>query len=602
MSRREYAPGFSRSPEFSKSVPRGFVYGLAMSSTGRETDKGRKGKDDAPSTASAYANRGGALQAQGKLDEALESFDRAISLEPDYAEAFSARGTILFALGRADEALASFDKAILLEPRNANGYYNRGFALQTLARFPEALESYDKAILVDRSASDAHFNRGNVLFALERYHEALASYDEAIALKPDFAEGHNGRGKALQALNRPEDALKSYERAIALKPRYAEAFNNHGVALHALGRLKDALLSCERALGFNPSDAVAWNNRGLVLKDLKRPREAIANFDRAIALAPDFAEAFFNRALAELSLGAFGPGWADYEHRRGVKIYAPARAAVDAPEWTGENLSGRSILVCSEQGNGDIIQFCRYLITLRELGADVSFLIPERLAAILANLSGRIRLSSSPSPSDRFDFQCALMSLPHRLKLSAISAAPAYLRAEPQLVEAWRARIGRSGLKVGISWQGGVWQGGPAVTARSFHVRELYPLSRLDGVRLISLQKNLGTEQLAEVSPDMRVEALGEDFDAGPNAFTDAAAVMESLDLVVSCDTSIAHLAGALGRPVWVALKFAPDWRWGLEGKETRWYPSMRLFRQKAPEDWGPVFREIAAEMRTLRL
>jgi tetratricopeptide (TPR) repeat protein len=586
----------------SQNLSEDFVYGPAMSITGKETDKGSMGKDEVPSAARAYANRGGALQAQGKLGEALESFDRAISLEPDLWEAFSARGTILFALGRADEALASFDKAIFLEPKGANGFYNRAFALQTLGRFPEALESYDKAILLDGSAADAHFNRGNVLFALERYAEALAGYDEAIALKPDFAESHNARGKALQTLNRVEEALNSYEQAISLKPRYAEAFNNHGVALHALGRLKDALLSCERALGLNPTDAVAWNNRGLVLKDLKRAHEAIASFDRAIALAPDFAEAFFNRALAELSLGVFAQGWADYEHRRGVRIYAPARAPIEAPEWSGENLSGRSILVCSEQGNGDIIQFCRYLFALSELGANVSFLIPERLAAILANLTGRIHLVSSLSPSDRFDFQCALMSLPHRLKLSSIPTAAPYLRAEPRRVEAWRARVGTGGLKVGISWQGGVWQGGPAVTARSFHLRELFALCRLGGVRLISLQKNLGVEQLAALPPGMRVETLGEDFDSGPDAFADTAAVMASLDLVVSCDTSIAHLAGALGCPAWVALKYAPDWRWGLEGKETRWYPSMRLFRQRTPDDWGPVFREMAAEMRSLPL
>jgi tetratricopeptide (TPR) repeat protein len=572
-----------------------------MPGAANETDKGRGRSEDTPSTADAYANRGGALQAQGKLEEALESFDLAIRLDPDYGQAFSARGTILFALGRADEALASFDSAILLEPENADGFYNRGFALQTLGRFPEALESYDKAILLDRKAPDAHFNRGNVLFALDRYQEALASHDEAIAVKPDFAEAYNARGKTLHALDRLGDALKSYERAIALKRGYAEAFNNHGVALQALGRLKDALLSSERALGLNPRDAVAWNNRGLILKDLKRPREAIANFDRAIALAPDFAEAFFNRALAELSLSAFAQGWADYEHRRGVKIYAPVRAPIDAPDWAGEDLSGRSILVCSEQGNGDIIQFCRCLLMLEKLGADAAFLIPERLTAILANLSGRVRLVSSLSPADRFDFQCALMSLPYLLALSSIPATAPYLRAEPRRVEAWRAKIGSGGLKVGISWQGGVWQGGPAVTARSFHLRELHPLSALDGIRLISLQKNLGTEQLAALPSAMRVETLGEDLDAGSDAFADTAAVMESLDLVVSCDTSVAHLAGALGRPVWVALKYAPDWRWGLEGKDTPWYPSMRLFRQRTPDDWGPVFREIAAEMRTLR-
>jgi tetratricopeptide (TPR) repeat protein len=559
-------------------------------------------RDRGQSAARAHADRGGLLQAQGKLEEALFSFDRALALDPDYSEALNARGTILFALGRMDEALSSFGKAIALKPHAADGFYNRAVALQKLGRLEEALASYDRAAELDPNAADAAFNRADVLFALERFEEALACYDRAIALRPGSAESYNSRGKALQKLNRLDEALKSYERAITLKSNFAEAFNNRGVALHMMGRYDDALLSYDRALALEPKDAFAWNNRGLVLKDLRRPKEAISDFNRAIALKEEFSEAFFNRALAELALGDFRQGWADYEHRRGVKVYAPARAPIDAPEWSGEDLGGRSILVCSEQGNGDIIQFCRYLPLLADRGAEVAFLIPQRLSGLLSGLSDRVRLQSSVSVSDRFDFQCALMSLPYRLEtnVSNIPSSPSNLRTDARRVERWRETIGARGLKIGISWQGGVWQGGPAVTARSFPLSELRPLARLEGVRLVSLQKNLGVEQLETLPPDMMVETLGEDFDAGPDAFVDTAAAMESLDLVVACDTSIAHLAAALGRPVWVALKYAPDWRWGLEGQATSWYPSMRLFRQRTPNDWGPVFREMAAELKTV--
>ena len=568
-----------------------------MSSTSKEADQESK-----TSAARAHAQSGGALQAAGKLEEALESFNRALALAPDYPEALNARGTILFALGRPEAALADFAKAIILNPGSPDGFYNRGVALQKLGRLEESLKSYDEAISRDRNSTDALFNRGESLFALGRYDEALASYDDAIGLKPDYAECHNGRGKALQRLGRLEDAVRSHERAIARKAGYAEAFNNRGVALRMMDRLNDSLLSCERALALDPADAIAWNNVGLVLTDLRRPKDAIAAFARAIAIKSDFSEAFFNRALVELAVEDFAHGWADYEHRRGVQTYAPARAPIAAPEWAGEDLAGRSILVCSEQGNGDIIQFCRYLPMLAARGALVAFLVPGRMAAILGGLSDRVRLVSSLGPNESFDFQCALLSLPYRLGTERLDIPPAAacLRADQTRVPGWREKIGTHGFKIGISWQGGVWQGGPSVTGRSFPVRELIPLARLPGVRLISLQKNLGVEQLENLPAEMRVETLGEDFDGGPDAFADSAAVMESLDLLVSCDTSIAHLAGALGRPAWVALKFAPEWRWGLEGQKTPWYPSMRLFRQRTPNDWGPVFREMASALKDI--
>jgi hypothetical protein len=248
---------------------------------------------------------------------------------------------------------------------------------------------------------------------------------------------------------------------------------------------------------------------------------------------------------------------------------------------------------------GDIIQFSRYLPLLAESGAAVTFLVPEKLHGILRGLPGKIRLISSLTRNDRFDFRCALMSLPCRLGADPtnVPLSIPYLATDRKRAAEWQRRIGPQGFKIGISWQGALWHGGAAIVGRSIPLMEFYPLSQIPNVRLISLQKNHGVEQLAALPAGMTVETLGDDFDAGPDAFADTVTVTEHFDLIITCDTSIAHVAGALGRPAWVALKNVPEWRWMLNGSRSPWYPTLRLFRQQIRGDWSAVFREMASEL-----
>ncbi|MEA2824301.1 MAG: hypothetical protein QOF03_783 [Alphaproteobacteria bacterium] len=551
-----------------------------------------------PNVASVHRDRGITLGQLGRADEAFASFDQAMALKPDYAELFAHRGNLLQQLGRIDEGLANYDKAIARRAGSPAVYYNRGVALSKLNRFDEAIESFEKSIALKPDYVAPHVKRGTVLLELRRYDDALASFDRAVALKPDDAEAFYNRGVAFQELARPADAIASYGRAIALQKNFAGALNNRGNAFKALQRFEDALMDYDQAIAASPDFADAFYNRGIVLFELKRPDEALASYDRAILLKPDYAEALFSRGLCKLAMGLTA-GWNDFEHRWRIKNYPAMDAVTDTPLWSGEDLSGRSILVCAEQGLGDIIHFSRYVPRLVESGANVSLLAPDKLHGILRGLPGKIRLASAVAANDRFDFRCALMSLP-RLSGGDLTNVPLsipYLALDPTRAAQWQQRIGSHGFRIGISWQGALWHGGAEIVGRSIPLMEFRPLSQIPGVRLISLQKNFGVEQIAQLPADMTVETLGENFDAGPQAFADTVAVAEHLDLIITCDTSIAHVMGARGRPTWIALKYVPEWRWGLTGSQSPWYPTARLFRQQMRGDWSAIFREMAAEL-----
>jgi len=301
-----------------------------------------------------------------------------------------------------------------------------------------------------------------------------------------------------------------------------------------------------------------------------------------------------------LRLGDYRGGWRDFEWRWKVEGFPSTRPNVKAAEWQGEKLDGRRLLVFNEQGLGDVIQFVRYLPRLLEREAKVTLLAPAKLARLLRPLTAQMEVISTIKGDEVFDFQCALMDLPLRFKtdVSSIPNKVPYLGAEQGLVARWRERIGSHGFKIGIAWQGNPQ--GKIDEGRSILVENFAPLSRLPGVRLISLQKQYGLDQLIRLPADVRIETLGDDFDSGPDAFIDTAAVMENLDLIITSDTSIAHLAGALGRPTWVALKYVPDWRWMLDRVDSPWYPTLRLFRQSERDNWKPIFSNIQRELRLL--
>ena len=542
-----------------------------------------------------------ALQ-RGAFEDAERSIRLALAINPNVPPAHRHHGVALVQLGRFEDALTSFTKAIALKADDAEAFGQRANALQELDRFEEAIRDYDHAVVLRPDFFPAYNNRGLALARLNRLDEALASIDRAIALKPDYAAAHKNRGDVLMALKRPAGALASYNRVIALEPKSSAALNNRGNILKDLERFDEALESYDAAIAAASNLAEAWYNRGIVLLELKRPHDALSSYDRAIALKLDYAEALVGRGLCKLAMGRFDTGWRDYENRWRVPSHPALYAPTNTPLWSGEDPRDRSILVCAERGFGDIVHFSRYVPSLAEQGARVSFLVPQKVQRILGGLPESVRLISMVADSDQFDFHCALMSLPCLLHIERADTPLSipYLAIDAHRAADWKRRVGEGGFKIGICWQGAAWQGGASITGRALPLSAFHTLSQLEGVRLISLQKEGGLEQLASMPPGMAVETLGDDFDAGPDAFVDTIAVMEHLDLIVTCDTSIAHVAGARSRPVWIALKHVPEWRWGLEGESSPWYPTARLFRQKTRGDWAGVFAEMASELRKL--
>jgi tetratricopeptide (TPR) repeat protein len=512
-----------------------------------------------PGDAIAHSNYGGVLDALGRRQEALEHYERALAIQPDFTDAILNRAAALCALDRPDEALESLDHLLATQPRNILALYNRSVALAGLERFEDAVLACDAALAVDPNSADAWANRGVCLSRLQRCAEAVESYDRAIRLTPGVMQIHINRGSALAALARYPEAMAAFDRAV----------------------------------GLDPGSAHAWFNRGVTLTEMKRIADAIKSYEIALSLASDYAQADYNRALCLMQLGRLEEGYQGYEARRRLALEP---ALYPQPYWSGEDIAGRTLLVRGEQGLGDIIQFSRYIPLLQERRAQVILMVQPHMMRLMSSLDPPPQIVAWNDVPPAFDYHIALESLPglFHTSLDTIPASIPYLAAEPALVAKWKEKLGEHGFKVGIAWRSSAHG---ASIGKTFSPAHFEALSKIPGVRLISLQKADESAELNDLPSGMVVEQLGAEFDAGPDAFVDSAAVMQSLDLVISSDTGLAHLAGAMGRPVWVALKHVPDWRWMLERADTPWYPSMRLFRQTAPGDWASVFAPIEAAM-----
>jgi tetratricopeptide (TPR) repeat protein len=535
-------------------------------------------------------NRGNVLQKLGRFEEALADYESALKLRPVYSQALYNRGIALQRLGRFAEAVAAFDAALVQKPAYPEALCNRGNALNDLKRFAEALASYDAALQLRPEFPQAEINRANVLFAQDRHAAAVEACDALLRRDPQHPQALCVRGAALHRLSRLDEGLASLDKALRVSADFPEALLNRGNILQELGRLDDALQSYEDALKFRADYPEVLSSRGVALKELARVDEAIASFKEALRLKPDYPDAHNNLAGALLLKGDFAAGLAAYE-ARWDRSNAPRRTLRSTlPTWRGEPLAGRRILVWDEQGLGDLIQICRFLPLLKERGAEVTLLGRRSTFRLLATLPDPPRFIERVADESEYDFQIALMSLPFAFetRIDAIPVQVPYLYAEPQRVAKWAASIGDHGFRIGICRHGNA----KINLGRSVPLDAFAALAAIEGVRLISLMKDTETEARSE---SVKVEMLGPQFDAGPDSFLDTAAVMAHLDLVVTSDTSIAHLAGALGRPTYLALKHVPDWRWLMHGERSPWYPTMRLFRQIERGDWQPVFARMAA-------
>ncbi len=519
---------------------------------------------------------------------------KAVAVNPSIADAHYNRGVALGELKRTVEALESYERAIALRADYADAYFNRGVALAELDRPTEAVESYDRAIALKPDYAEAYNNRGIAFSRLQRYVEALASYEGAIAHQPDYARAYNNRGVALRELDRSAQALESYDRAIALRPDYAEAYNNRGIALAELDRPEEALESCERAVALRPGYAEAFYNRGNALRDLNRIKEAVDSYERAIALAPDYASAHWNLADCRLLLGDFALGWQEYEWRWKLAQNDNGLREFEQSLWLGaQTLKGRTILLHSELGVGDTFHFCRYAKEVAALGANVVLEVQPSLLTLLADLEGVAQVVPRGAPLPAFDYHCPLMTMPLAFKtdLATIPANIPYVRSDPARVAAWREKLGdKRKPRVGLVWSGSMLLKNDK---RSMALAEMLPLVA-DWAEWVCLQKEVGESETGLLASRPDVRFVGGEL----QDFADTAALLDLMDIVVSVDTGVAHLAGAMGKPVWILLPFIPiDWRWMLDREDSVWYPTARLFRQSANRDWASVIGRVNEEL-----
>ncbi len=566
----------------------------------------------APNLAEAYGNRGIVLCDLNRRLEALADYDKAISLRPDFAEAWCNRGDLLRELGRLTEALESCETAIGFRAGLADAHCNRGLVLRELKRWDAALASLDRALAIAPDHAAARYNRGLILKDLRQWEAALDDYDRAIAISNGYAEAYRSRGIVLLELRRSSDALASIDKAISIDPRFAEAYSSRGTVFHKLKQFEQALADFDKAIDLKADLWEAHFNRGSVLQALGKVDAAIASYDQAIALNPSDPPAHLNKAMALLSIGDYANGWIEYEWRwdelKGAPNAKLATRVFPQPLWLGEApIGGKTILLHGEQGLGDTIQFCRYVALVADLGAKVILEVPSALATLLRCLPGVAKLIVSGEAPPPFDCHCPLLSLPLAFKttLETIPDKSPYLESNREKVRYWKDKIGEHRkLRVGLVWSGGFRPDQPELwevnERRNIPLAQLEPLNNPD-VEFFSLQKGQAAEAEAAAliakgwgGPHMN------DFTGFLADFSDTAALIENLDLVISVDTSTAHLAGALGKPVWILNRHDSCWRWLLNRSDSPWYPTVRLYRQERAGDWEDVVRRVEHDLMAL--
>lgn len=537
-----------------------------------------------------------ALQ-RGKHARAERLLRDVIASDPRHVPALMILGTLYGQRGRSDQAAAQFERVIALHPDNADAHYNLGAALADRGSKERALDCYRAALAAEPGHTNALNNLAAELLLLERWDEVLAVLEQPCRERPGDPLLLSKLGVALKERGRVDEAVAVLKQAIRAQPAEATARANLGLALRQAGRLDEAVESLRRAVLLDPSAANYHQQLGLTLYEHGKVEPAIESLRRAIALSPQSAELRSHLGMMLLAKGEFREGWAEREYRATAQRPAD-RPRIDAPVWKGEPLTGKSILVYSEQGAGDTLQFARYLPKLATMAAAVTFEVQPRLMPILGRLSHSVSMVAEADSGQRFDYQCALLSVPGACgtDLSNIPSEVPYLAADEALAARWGAKIAGNGFKVGICWQGNT--GFLADRQRSIPLHQFAPLAEIPGARLFSLQAPPASAQIAGSAFSHRIETVGEAVDQEAGSFMDTAAVMMHLDLIIACDTSVAHLAGALGRPVFIALSHAPDWRWLRQREDSPWYPTARLFRQDKAGEWTPVFDRIAAAVR----
>jgi len=549
-----------------------------------------------PQLAAAHDNLGLCLMAQRRSEDAAASFGRALAIDPGNAQTHCNLANALWQTGASAAAIEGWRQATSLAPEFARAHFELAGALAHAGQTAEAIAAYQAVLRLRPDVPEAAMNLARLYGESQAFAEAVRWWRRTVELRPTWAEAHHRLGCALLRNGQPTDAIAALRAAVTLEPRLAEAHNNLGVALTEAGQIAAAIEHYQRAVALSATNHEALFNLGNAWLSEGDVSAALEQYDRAIALRPDYVEARQNRGAIWLLMGRLTEGFRDYELRFRSRDYPVARWPW--PLWQGEPLTGRTLVLCPEQGIGDTLQFIRYAPLLKQQGARVVVLCSAAQQAILSRTPGVDELAAVELPLPAADFYVPVMSLPERLgtTLETIPAEVPYVFADAELVELWRQRLMEwDGFKVGIVWQGNPRR--PGDRQRSIPLTHYRPLASV--VRLVSLQKGPGVEQLSDAARSWPVVDLGERVDRA-GAFVDTAAIMQNLDLVITSDTAPAHLAGALGVATWTALQRVPDWRFLLDREDSPWYPTMRLFRQTRAGDWDGVFEQIARELERL--
>jgi hypothetical protein len=547
-----------------------------------------------PDYVGAHFNLAMALQMGKDQQGAVDCYNRLLTIQPDHVAALLNRGNMLVELGQTEASVASYDQALALAPNQEGIWYSRACALHSLRRYAEAVASYNQVIALQPDHSRAHNNRGVALRDLGQDALAVESFERAIALRPGDPQPLNNLGLALKHLGQYQAAIDCHDRGLAIDPGYAIGWYNRGLALREIGDQAAALASYERAIALNPQAGECHCDRGVALQDLGQLDAAISSFDTCIGLLPDLPDAYWNKSLALLAKGDFSQGWPLYEWRwRNAKTgLRPTPFA--QPLWLGQApLEGKSILLHCEQGLGDAIQFFRYADLVSELGARVCVEAPPSLFALFKAAANNFEVIRTGSDASGFDYQCPLLSLPLALKttLATIPHPQSYLSSDPAKVALWSERLGPARRpRIGLVWRGNASHNNDQF--RSMPLATLLP-HLPEGVDYVSLQKELrdGDQQTLNANPDLQ------HFGPLIQDFSDTAALCQLMDQIISVDTSVAHLSGALGRPTHLLLPPSADWRWLLDRDDSPWYASVTLHRQARGQGWEPTLRQLGAAL-----
>ena len=538
------------------------------------------------------------LHATGQLQEAEAICRQVLAYAPNDSDALHLMGVLAHQCGREEVAMDWINQAIRINPMIGHYHNSLGEVCRALRMLDQAVECYRRAMELRPDCGAWRANLGSAFLEKKQYDEAILEYQRAIQLNPQAAGFYNNLGYALREKGDLDGAVVALRRAVELKPDYLSALLTLGNALWDRGDIDEAIANFRRAIRVNPSSASAHYNLSTALQEKGEIPEALAESDEAIRLMPDHAAAHLNRSLMLLLKGDFSAGWADYEWRRRSSVASRDCARMGQAEWKGEGVSGRTVLIYAEQGFGDTIQFVRYAPLMARRGGRVIVECQPELKDLFMSVEGVQQVVAKGEALPRLDLHIPMLSLPHVFgtTLEDVPAEVPYLFPDKRRIGCWQGKLARYGLacKVGL-----VWSANPKnrrIRGRSMSLCGLAPLSQVQGIVFFSLQK--GEAEARAKNPPSGMNLV--DLTADLKDFADTAALITQLDLVISVDTAVAHLAGAMGKPVWTTIPFPPAWQWLLDREDSPWYPTMRLFRQPAPGDWASVIRRVADELEKL--